>query len=296
MFSFPKRTAYLLAFCSVGSCLVGVALGNSVPSQAKLQAAPTTASVNPQEKVLYANLYMQTSAEYRAVCTQTYALATEKLRTRLASIPVEETRKPAVIMDLDETVLDNSGYQSFLDRERSAKFLPATWTEWEKNHANEVGLVPAAKDFIEFAERNGVTVVYISNRSTTTQDGTIAALKANGINTADIASRILLQAPSTPSNKTDRRNKAILQYRVVMLFGDNLRDFSEEFVAPKLDGDNDVAQKAAIADRKAKVDATRNHWGVDWFILPNPVYGEWEKLLGNNPRLKMRSTTMPMTK
>ena len=34
------------------------------------------------------------------------------------------------------------------------------------------------------------------------------------------------------------------------------------------------------------------HWGNDWFILPNPVYGEWQRLCGDNPRGKLKVTAM----
>jgi 5'-nucleotidase (lipoprotein e(P4) family) len=288
----PSRTLSLVAACSAASLLAGFAFGNVrlATAQAPVAAAP---ALNPQEKALYANLYMQTSAEYRAVCTQTYALATTQLRQRLASIPVEETKRPAVVMDLDETVLDNGGYETFVDRERM-NFTPATWSEWEKNHADEVIPIPGAKEFIQYAEQNGVAVVYLSNRAEANRAGTIAALKANGLDTTGIEDRLLLQAAGTPSDKSARRKAAMEKYRVVMLVGDNLRDFSEEFAAPKIAGSEDAKLHTAIEERKAKVDATRNHWGVDWFILPNPDYGEWEKLLGDNPRTKLRPTRMPM--
>ena len=289
MFSSAKHFATLACVGTVCT-LTGFALGNNRVATAQ-KPDDTIVSVNPQEKVLYANLYMQTSAEYRAVCEQIYWNATEKIRARLAAIPTGETKPPAVVMDLDETVLDNGGYQSYVDRERTT-FQSKTWADWEANHATEVKLVPGAKAFIEYAERNGVAVVYLSNRSTATQAGTVAALAANGLNVANIENRLLLQEPGTPSNKTDRRNKAMAMYRVVMLFGDNLRDFSEAFAVPKLKADDTAGQLQAIADRKTTVDATRNHWGVDWFILPNPVYGEWEKTLGDNPRTKLRETTL----
>lgn len=286
----PMKRFAMLASVAAASCLTGFAVGNSRVATAQQGDAPAV-TANPQEKVLYANLYMQTSAEYRAVCEQIYWNATEKVRARLAEIPATETKRPAVVMDLDETVLDNGGYQSYVDRERTI-FQSKTWADWEANHASEVKLVPGAKAFIEYAERNGIAVVYLSNRSTTTGAGTIAALQANGLSITSITDRLLLQEPGTSSNKTERRNKAMAKYRVVMIFGDNLRDFSEDFVAPKLDANDTAGQQQAIANRKAKVDAARKHFGVDWFILPNPVYGEWEKPLGANPRSKLRETSL----
>lgn len=279
--------------CSAASLCVGVWLGSHSLAVAQKDAKPVMA-VNPQEKVLYSNLYMQTSAEYYALCEQTYALATEKLRARLLQLPDNDSKKPAVVMDLDETVIDNSGYQSFIDRERTT-FIPETWGRWEKDFSNEVGLIPGAKDFITAAERSGVTLVYLSNRAAENKEGTIKALQANGLDTTNIEARLLLQEPKTSSDKTARRNIARERYRVVMLIGDNLRDLSEEFAAPKLKGDDDAGQKKAIIEQRSKVEANRYHFGTDWFVLPNPVYGEWEKLLGDNPRLKLRETKMRVT-
>ncbi|RIK77360.1 hypothetical protein DCC62_09660 [candidate division KSB1 bacterium] len=51
-------------------------------------------------------------------------------------------------------------------------------------------------------------------------------------------------------------------------------------------------QLSEIEQRCAIVDSAAAHWGVDWFILPNSVYGEWEKLLGDQPKLKLRPTKM----
>ncbi|MBC8140235.1 MAG: hypothetical protein H7Y38_02200 [Armatimonadetes bacterium] len=288
MFFVVKRFAPFACVAAI-SCLTGFAIGNSRVATAQQSEAVT--SVNPQEKVLYANLYMQTSAEYRAVCQQIYWNATEKVRARLSEVPATETKQPAVVMDLDETVIDNGGYQSYVDRERTT-FQSKTWSDWEANYASEVKLIPGAKAFIEYAEANGIAVVYLSNRNVATQAGTIAALQANGLSTVNIESRLLLQEPGTSSNKTDRRKKAMEKYRVVMIFGDNLRDFSEDFATPKLDANDTAAQFQAIENRKTKVDAARSHFGVDWFILPNPVYGEWEKPLGANPRSKLRETSL----
>jgi acid phosphatase len=74
--------------------------------------------------------------------------------------------------------------------------------------------------------------------------------------------------------------------------GDNLRDFSEDFVVPRLKADDPAGQRQAIRDRQAKVARAAYHWGTDWFILPNPVYGEWQKPLGVNPRDQLRLTKM----
>jgi 5'-nucleotidase (lipoprotein e(P4) family) len=194
-------------------------------------------------------------------------------------------------MDLDETVLDNSAYQSFLYREKALS-TAQNWEVWEKSYPQEVRLIPGAKAFIEAAEQLGVAAVYISNRTTKNQTATIAALEHVGLNTSDIGSRLLLR--DNASDKTARRKLAEQRFNVLMYFGDNLRDFSEEFVAPNLNANDDAGQKRAIAERLIKTQRANYHWGNDWIVLPNPVYGEWTRLLGEEPGKKFRPTEMKM--
>lgn len=267
------------------SLMIGLAVGSAgVHSQTAVQApAP-----NPQERGIDANLYMQTSAEYAAVCLQTYNWGLERLKLKLAAAKHGDLR-PAVVMDLDETVLDNSGYQSFLYREKK-EFNQQTWDLWERNYPQEVRLIPGAKPFVDAAEQMGTTVVYISNRNVKNQDSTIAALKAVGIGVEGIADRLMLS--EGPSDKTERRKKAESRFNVLLYFGDNLRDFSEEFLAPKLDAGADDQRKKAVDERLAKTQKANYHWGNDWIVLPNPAYGEWLKLVGNPPGNTFRPTAM----
>ena len=87
---------------------------------------------------------------------------------------------------------------------------------------------------------------------------------------------------------------AAARFNILMYFGDNLRDFSESFAAPKLPANTPPAElRKAIQSRLDRADQAACHWGVDWFVLPNPVYGEWEKLIGSNPIEILHPTTMP---
>lgn len=287
--SITVLTVGLAAGIGIGS--IGTAtLAARQDSMARPGATATQNAPNPQERTLDANVFMQTSAEYAACCLQTYGWATERLRQKLAANHTPD-RKPAVIMDLDETVLDNAGYQSFLDREKTT-YKKETWTIWERDNATETRLIPGAKAFIEAAEQAGVAVVYISNRATPYKDSCIAALKHHGINTDGIADRLLLRDDGAPSDKTARRAMVAEKYAVVMLVGDNLRDLSEEFVSPNLKDATLDARRAAITDRINKVKRANYRFGNDWIILPNPVYGEWQTVAGNDPRQVLRPTTM----
>jgi acid phosphatase len=248
-------------------------------------SAPLAANV--QERLLYADLYMQTAAEYEAVCLQTYNWAGERLKAKLAGLP-KDGPPPAVVMDLDETVFDNGGYHSFLHRE-GLTASASLWDIWERDFPGEVGLVPGAKPFIEAAERTGVPVVYISNRQERFRNSTIAALAHLGLSLDDIDQRLMLL--DTTSDKTERRKQAETMFRVLMYVGDNLRDFSDEFaVPPRFATDSERLQ--ALAGRKENVRRAGPRWGDDWIILPNPVYGEWTKLLGPEPVKFLRPTKM----
>src|SRR5205085_1146217 len=66
----------------------------------------------PSERNLDASLWLQTAGEYRALCLQTYRTAGEHLLRKRAAQPKGDA-PPAVIMDLDETVLDNSPFQTW---------------------------------------------------------------------------------------------------------------------------------------------------------------------------------------
>jgi 5'-nucleotidase (lipoprotein e(P4) family) len=275
---------------NVASMLNGVVIGSSglMTTLAWQATSLQAAAVNPQEHTLDANLYMQTAAEYQAVCLQTYNLATERLRQKLAATH-HAGAPPAVVMDLDETVLDNSAFQSFLDRDK-LNHSDALWGIWERDFPQEVGLIPGAKAFIEAAEQLGATVVYLSNRDEKLRNSTIAALRQNGLSLEGIDNRLLLK--TTTSDKTERRKIAEGRFNALIYLGDNLRDFSEEFKAPQLASNDKAGQKKAIAERADRVRRANYHWGNDWFILPNPVYGEWQRLCGDNPRGKLKVTAM----
>jgi acid phosphatase len=87
----------------------------------------------------------------------------------------------------------------------------------------------------------------------------------------------------------------VARYNVLLLFGDNLRDFSETFLAKKVTGiDGADAYDRAIEARLKSVDDAACHWGIDWFVLPNPGYGEWEKLIRNEPMKRLRPSGMKL--
>jgi acid phosphatase len=261
------------------------------PQAALVPATPSAPPSCPNPPATYnaahhlaADLWMQTSAEYRATCLTIYRSAEKSLAAILegAAYP-----KPAVVMDLDETVFDNGAYQAF-QQIYDLAFCDRRWEDYEANHGDLVRLVPGAKAFIEAAQERGATVIFLSNRLEKHAASTEQALVRLGIPATVAEGRLFLK--TTTSDKSARRAEIALRHNVVMYVGDNLRDFSELFAAAKFSTAEE--QKAALSQRDTAVDvAAEAHWGVDWFMLPNPTYGEWEKLLGADPKALLHPTT-----
>jgi 5'-nucleotidase (lipoprotein e(P4) family) len=229
-------------------------------------AEPPAAAVatNPRERGLDALVYVQSAAEYRACCLQTYRLAAEKLKLRLAAAP-PTNKLPAVVMDLDETVLDNSAFNVAMDR-AGRGFRTEDWLAFERDGGGEVRLVPGAEDFVKSAIQMGASIVFISNRS-----------HANKAATEAIVQRLLpvsfeLQLAKDTTDKTARRAAAAAKYRVAMWIGDQLTDFDAAFALDKTKTAAD-----AVARRALHLEERQHRLGDEWFLLPNPLYGEWLK-------------------
>lgn len=262
---FPRRAASLCVTALLAVRLIG-------------HAQQPRPAAEPLPERASANLWMQTSAEYRALCFQVFNLALKEVERavqtspRVNGVPAGADGKPlAVVADLDETILDNSRYQTELLLRRKT-FSEASWQQWVENNAGEVELVPGAGSFVEAVERLSVDMVYVSNRAESQRNSTIEALARLGINTSGLesieAQRLLLKTSS--SSKEARRQQVFGRYSVVCFLGDNLADFPGEF-------------GSTVESRAQRADAHRELWGSRWFILPNPAYGDWERVLGNDP-------------
>ena len=121
-----------------------------------------------QEQGILAVIYQQTSSERLAASMQTFKAARQALDKALAdpswnALPGAQDyqkKKPAIILDVDETVLDNTAYQArmILDGTR----YPTGWIDWG-NEVKAIG-VPGAREFLEYADLKGVTIFYVTNR------------------------------------------------------------------------------------------------------------------------------------
>jgi len=239
-------------------------------------APPAFRSEEPSYRGLDANLYMRSAAEYRACCFQAFNLAVERLKAAAAA--VRSPDRLAVILDLDETILDNGGFQAVQTRSNLA-YDQRLWELWEQHEGERIGLVPGAREFVTAAVDLGVTPIYISNRDRTYHEQTKQVLHRLELPLNDDRWLMLADA-TTGSDKTSRRAAAEKEFRVVLLIGDNLRDFDETF---RFSSTLVVAGKReeAIDARRRAVDRRRADFGDRFIILPNPAYGEWNKVLGH---------------
>jgi acid phosphatase len=203
-----------------------------------------------------------------------------KAAKRRQGRPIGPNKKPlAVVADLDETILDNARFQSEMDAATAVDcqdegYSPARWRQWERDNAGEVGLVPGAGLFIAAVEKLKVVMVYLSNRQEALKEKTLRALERNGIDTRGLQDstqrRLLLRQDD--SSKQARMQRAEELYHVVAYLGDNLSDFPGE-----VGGLSDLAEH--LAARRHKVETAAELWGTRWFVLPNPVYGDWDRRL-----------------
>ncbi|MES2859395.1 MAG: 5'-nucleotidase, lipoprotein e(P4) family [Pseudomonadota bacterium] len=250
------------------------------------QAATTPAAADraeaPANDNLNAVLWVQRAAEYDAVAQTVYRAAADHLEPALkeanwdALVPGERGNAatglpPAVIMDVDETVLDNSPYQARLVRD-GKEYDEATWDLWVSE--KKARAVPGVVDFAKAASARGVTILYLSNRAEHLQAATIANLKAVGMPVKDDSVFLGLGTfvegcEQNGSEKNCRRKLAGAQYRVLMQFGDQLGDFAE-ILANTPEGRDGLYEEYA------------DWFGERWWMLPNPTYGSWEPATFNN--------------
>ncbi len=289
--AFSNRGARIVPWPALIVCAM-LAVGLSL-THLSAESAPNTAAEGfPMRARIGANIWLQTAAEYRACCQTIYRSAERQLQDVLQS-KMPKPDRPAVVMDLDETVFDNSAFQTLL-YENHFEYSDQRWLDYERNYPQDVTLIPGAKHFIEFAGRLGVTVVFLTNRSEQNRSSTVSVLRRLfGVDPTQPVDRLYLRDAAGSNDKASRREAVASRFNVLMYFGDNLRDFSEVFRAPHVPTNASQSDRlAAIAERKSLVDQADCHWGIDWFVIPNPVYGEWEKLIGPDPMAIMHPTSM----
>lgn len=262
------QLALALCACATSRPPTTPPAGAPPPATAEAPAAPS------EHPTLYATLWIQTAAEYRAIAWQTYAAARASLLRALAdstwTAAVEQEGAdyaglpPAIIVDVDETVLDNSPNQARMIHS-GGEFDPEAWVQWvEEGRAPPV---PGAREFLARADSLGVTVFYVTNRDAPNEAATRRNLEVAGLPLEPDVDTVLLRGEREEwaSDKSSRRRAVAERYRVVLLVGDDFIDF--------------VPAILTRADRDRLVERYRERWGERWIVLPNPTYGSWERAL-----------------
>ena len=231
---------------------------------------------SPATAKLDATLWLQSAAEAKALALQVWQTASGRLDAALgdprwtacveqSAVDGYEQLPPAVIVDVDETVLDNSPYQARLVLD-GASYASSTWKSWVEE--KKAGPLPGSLAFLQEAAQRGIAVYYVTNRAADLEEATRKNLAQWGFPLATGFDCVLCknEKPEWSSDKTTRRARIALRHRVLFLFGDDLGDF-----LPKA--------KRSPAERHQAVNETAGWWGSRWFMLPNPTYGSWERSL-----------------
>jgi 5'-nucleotidase (lipoprotein e(P4) family) len=176
-------------------------------------------------------------------------------------------RRPlAVVLDADETVLQNLGFEYDDARHPGRTYDQQRWNSWEQTGANAVLPIPGAVTALAAIRRAGVAVIFNSNRLAANAGATESALNGAGLGPARHGATLWLQNDVAPGSAKDPRRAAIsARYCVIALAGDQLGDFSDLFNVRTLS----VAERR----RAATTGVIADLWGNGWFILSNPVYG-----------------------
>jgi 5'-nucleotidase (lipoprotein e(P4) family) len=287
------RVALALAICScAASCATQPPAATSAPAEPRRCGSEPVFAAGADR----ATLWIRNSSEFRAAGEIIYRAALAALAEGLAD-PVwtaEPTQAgaslalpPAVVMDIDETVLDNSEPQAEMLRNGTCiDEFPTAWDGWIAKR--RAPAVPGAAEFIRAArlmsDSSGrpLRIFFITNRECAPRDGkpaacpqqddTLANFEALGLGSPGLADELMMRGerPEWDGEKLARRAEVAKDYRIVLNVGDDLADF--------LPG----VRRATVAERDVARCARAAWWGRQWFLLPNPMYGSWLVALGGD--------------
>ena len=241
-----------------------------------------TGFIHSQEKIdvtkdpRYNSLaWIQNSAEYSLSASQTYRMALAQLYVGMQDRKwsadevqvVEggyEDKPPAVILDCDETVLDNSAYNA-RNILWNKPYTTASWNAWCQERKADA--IPGALEFVKRAEALGVKIFFVTNRRDVVKEATIKNLNALGF-PADESTVLTKNADlGRGDDKVSRRAMVAKNHRIVLLIGDSMSDLCTGMDVPNTKRRNEIA-----AEKTAML-------GSRWIMMPNPVYGSWQRAL-----------------
>lgn len=196
------------------------------------------------------------SAEYQALYEQAYRLATETLERRAEG---REAGTWAVVVDADETLISNIEQA----RERALRgggSFEESWDEWVRRR--EAPALPGARKFLERVKSLGGRVAVVTNRRSHHCEATVDNLVQLEMPHDVVLCRESVKAKIGRWQRVEDGTASpdLPPLEIIMWVGDNIQDF------PGLDQNLRSASSEAFAD-----------FGDRFFVLPNPLYGSWEK-------------------
>ena len=221
-------------------------------------AAPAVAPAPSTAPLPDAIRWTRDSAEHRALFLQVYRAATAQVEREAAA---RAAGTWAVVLDADETVLDNSLYQ--VERARAGQpFDAASWTAWCARR--EAVPLPGASAFLSRVRALGGRIAIVTNRAASECPDTEAVFQAHAL-PYDV---MLCKPDAGPSDKNPRFEAVargttpagLPPLDVVVFLGDNVQDFPGQSQAIRQQGDEAFLP-----------------FGARFFVLPNPMYGSWER-------------------
>ena len=226
----------------------------------------------PASDLLNAVLWMQRSVEYKANSLTAFALARIRLDQALedrswTAAPKEQTGAyqalpPAIVLDVDESILDNSGYQAWMAL-KGTSFDAKTWNAYVNTVTSLA--IPGAVEFAQYADSKGVKVFYLSNRTAGEEPATRKNLERVGFPMGGSVDTMLMtrKQPDWGSAKGTRRAFIAKSYRILLNVGDNFGDFVDDY-------------RGSEAERLKIMEDNRARWGREWIMIANPSYGSFE--------------------
>lgn len=266
------RTARALGVAAAAALALGLFVGFRYGMETASREALKT------HEGLNATLWMQTSEEYRIAVAQAFRLADVMLDRAIAdpdwTAALEQTGdyrelgKRAVILDVDETILDNAPFQGKIVLDDS-QFHPENWGKWVGRA--EATALPGATEFVERLRADGVDIFYVTNRTHENSAHTAKNLSELGFPVDPDGANLLSKRKQEDwgSDKSTRRAFVARSHRILLLVGDDLNDF----VSGVRGADTSLSKRGEIAG------AHRDKWGTKWIVIPNPAYGSWERVL-----------------
>ncbi len=241
-----KKCMSLFLCLSLYGCAINLDFGfgeeDAKPEKDQIKSTPQEIKIPNDIR------WVTKSSEYKILCEQTYKNAWDNLSEILNQV----NEQSAIIMDLDETVLDNSKYQIGLT-EKGESYNPESWSTWV--NLEEAELVPGAKKFIDNVRTTNTIIIFLSNRMAKNEKPTIENMKR--LNIYDEKDIFLLRIDKA-DKKHVRRNEVTSgtgrleqagPMEVLAYFGDAFHDFPQE--------------------------SETYIFGQNMFMFPNPMYGKW---------------------